>query len=330
MRVEVTSYLIRRLAMFVPMAAGLVIVTFSLMLLIPGDPVQVLLGQEASAEQVAQLRAILGLDAPWPVRLARYFYGLLQGDLGQSMFQNAPVARIIAQRLAATVELAVAALLLAVIIGVTLGVVAAAWRGRAIDVVAMVLAQLGVSMPVYWLGILLSLAFAVQLNWLPAIGRTTPLLTAMGEAMSGNPAPLLDSLAHIVLPAFTLGANAAAIISRLVRASMLELMNEDFVRTAYAKGLRRPRVLIGHVLRNALLPIVSIIGLRFGPLLGGAVLTESIFGWPGLGLLAITAMSQHDVPLLQGVVLTFALMFALVNLVVDLLYAWIDPRIRLT
>ena len=173
------------------------------------------------------------------------------------------------------------------------------------------------------------LVFAVQLNWLPSIGRTTPLLAAFGEAFAGRPGVLFDSLAHILMPAITLGTNAAAIISRLVRASMLELMGEDFVRTAHAKGLRRGRVLVKHVLRNALLPIVSIIGLRFGPLLGGAVLTESIFGWPGLGLLTISAISQRDFPLVQGVVLTFALMFAIVNLVVDLLYAWIDPRIRL-
>jgi ABC-type dipeptide/oligopeptide/nickel transport system permease component len=324
-----TAYIIRRLALFLPMAAGLVVVTFSLMLLIPGDPAAMLLGQDAAPDQIADLRRRLGLDDPWPVRLGTYFWNLLHGDLGRSLFQNAAVSTVILQRLAATLELAIFSLLVAVIIGVTLGVVAAAWRGSIVDVITMMFAQLAVSMPIYWMGILLMLVFAVQLNWLPSIGRTTPLLTALVEAASGRPAALFDSLAHLIMPAITLGTNAAAIISRLVRASMLEIMGEDFVRTAYAKGLRRPRVLIGHVLRNALLPIVSVIGLRFGPLLGGAVLTESIFGWPGLGQLTITAISQRDLPLVQGVVLTFALMFAVVNLIVDLLYAWIDPRIRL-
>jgi peptide/nickel transport system permease protein len=193
----------------------------------------------------------------------------------------------------------------------------------------MMFAQLGVSMPVYWLGLLLMLAFAVSLGWLPAIGRGEPMLSAIGAALTGRPEVLVDSLAHILLPAVALAANSAAIISRLVRTSMLEVLREDFVRTAYAKGLRRPRVIVRHVLRNALLPVLSVIGLRFGMLLGGAVLTESIFAWPGLGQLTITAISQRDLPLIQGIVLTFAIIFALVNLVVDLLYAAVDPRVRL-
>jgi peptide/nickel transport system permease protein len=218
---------------------------------------------------------------------------------------------------------------LATIVGLVLGVDAATWRGTPVDVATMFFAQLGVSVPVYWLGILLMLAFAVQLNWLPAIGRGEPILSALAQALAGRPGPLLDSLSHIVLPAVALGMQSAAIISRLVRASMLEVLREDFIRTAYAKGLRRPRVIVLHALRNALLPVLSIIGLRFGTLLGGAVLAETIFGWPGLGQLTIAAISQRDLPLIQGIVLTFALMFALVNLIVDLLYAWVDPRIRL-
>lgn len=307
----------------------MVVVTFSLLLLIPGDPASVLLGQDAQPDAIQRLRLSLGLDDPWHVRLGRYFAGLAQGDMGQSIFQNAPVSAIIAERLSATLELAIAALLIAVVIGVTLGVIAAAWRGSLIDVAAMLFAQLGVSIPVFWLGILLMLFFAVELNWLPATGRGEPLISAVASAFAGDLKPLGGALSHLMLPALALGANAAAIISRLVRASMLEVLGEDFVRTAHAKGLRRPRVLIRHALRNALLPIISIIGLRFGALLGGAVLTESIFGWPGLGQLTITAISQRDIPLVQGVVLTFAMMFALVNLVVDLLYAVVDPRVRL-
>ena len=167
------------------------------------------------------------------------------------------------------------------------------------------------------------------MGWLPAIGRGEPIVYAIGAALSGQPGALLDALSHLVLPALALGVNSAAIISRLVRTSMVEILQEDFVRTAYAKGLRRPRVMIRHALRNALLPVISVIGLRFGLLLGGAVLTESIFGWPGLGQLTIAAISQRDLPLIQGVVLTYALMFALVNLVVDLSYAVVDPRVRL-
>jgi peptide/nickel transport system permease protein len=193
----------------------------------------------------------------------------------------------------------------------------------------MLLAQIGVSMPVYWLAILLMLAFAVQLGWLPSIGRGEPILTAIGMALTGRPGVLLDSLSHLILPSLALGVNSAAIISRLVRTAMVEILQEDFVRTAYAKGLPRSRVMVRHALRNALLPVISVIGLRFGIMLGGAVLTESIFGWPGLGQLTIAAISQRDLPLIQGVVLTYALMFALVNLIVDLSYAVIDPRVRL-
>jgi peptide/nickel transport system permease protein len=309
----VIAYIIRRLLLFIPMAIGMVIVTFGLLLIIPGDPASVLLGQEASAEAIENLRNALGLNDPWYVRLWNYFASLLQGDMGRSIFQNAPVAEIIAGRLGATIELAVAALLIATVVGLFLGVIAAMRQGSIVDTVAMFFAQLGVSMPVYWLSLLLMLAFAVQLGWLPAIGRGV----------------LWRSLSHLLLPALALAATPAAIISRLTRTSMLEILREDFVRTAYAKGLRRPRVIVRHVLRNALLPVLSVIGLRFGLLLGGAVLTETIFAWPGLGQLTITAISQRDLPLIQGIVLTFAIMFALVNLIVDLLYAVVDPRVRL-
>jgi peptide/nickel transport system permease protein len=323
------TYTIRRLALFVPMAAGMVVVTFGLLLLVPGDPAAVLLGQEASAEDIARLRATLGLDDPWYVRLGGYFAALLQGDMGRSIFQNQSVASIIGERLGATVELAFAALVVAIALGFVLGVAAAMFRGSWVDTGAMLLAQFGVSMPVYWLGILLMLAFAVKLGWVPAIGRGEPLGTALWLALTGNPAPLAKSLSHLALPALALGVNSAAIISRLVRTAMIDVLGEDFVRTAYAKGLRRPRVIVRHALRNALLPVVSVIGLRFGALLGGAVLTESIFGWPGLGQLTIAAIGQRDLPLIQGIVLTYAMMFALVNLLVDLSYALIDPRVRL-
>ncbi len=324
-----TAYILRRLLLLVPTAAGMVIVTFGLLLLLPGDPASVLLGQEATPEAVEQLRRSLGLDDPWHVRLGGYFVDLVQGDMGQSIFQNQPVSRIILGRLGATVELALVALLLASALGVLFGMVAAIKQGTAVDTALMLFSQLGISMPAYWLGILLMLVFAVNLGWLPAIGRGVPLAEAVPALLAGNPQPLSNALSHLALPALTLALNSAAIISRLVRMAMLEVIRDDFVRTAYAKGLRRPRVMIRHVLRNALLPIISIIGLRFGVLLGGAVITETIFGWPGLGQLTITAISQRDITLIQGIVLTFALMFALVNLMVDILYAVVDPRVRL-
>lgn len=323
------AYVIRRLLLLIPMAIGMVVVTFGLLLIIPGDPAAVLLGQDATPEAINNLRQTLGLNDPWYIRLWDYFASLLQGDMGRSIFQNQPVSEIILGRLGATIELAVVALILATLIGLTLGVLAAIRQGSWVDTVTMLFAQLGVSMPVYWLGLLLMLLFAVQLGWLPAIGRGVPLPEAFLAALTGRPQVLWDSIGHIALPALALAANSAAIISRLVRASMLEVLREDFVRTAYAKGLRKGRVVIRHALRNALLPVLSVIGLRFGALLGGAVLTESIFAWPGLGQLTIAAISQRDLPLIQGIVLTFAIVFALVNLVVDLLYAAVDPRIRL-
>ena len=323
------QYTLRRTALLVPLLFGIVVVVFTLMQIIPGDPAVVLLGQDATPEAVAALRTTLGLDRPLPVQLAFYVANLLQGDLGDSIFRGEPVIVAIGSRLMATVEVAVTALVLAVTIGLALGVLAAVKRGSIVDTASMLLAQIGVSMPVFWLGILLMFWFAVQLNWLPAVGRGEPLLSAAGAALTGRWGAFVDSARHLALPAITLGVYSAAVMSRVVRASMLETLSQDYVRTARAKGLVAWRVVLAHGLRNALLPVVNIIGLRFGELLGGAVLTESIFGWPGLGQLAVTAISQRDIPLVQGIVLIFAAMFAVVNLTVDLLNAALDPRVRL-
>ena len=322
------AYTLRRVALLVPLLFGIVVVVFGLLQLIPGDPAVVLLGQDATPDAVAELRTTLGLDRPLPVQLGRYILNLTRGDLGESIFRSESVVAAITSRMAATIEVAVAALLFAILLGAVLGVLSAIKQGSAIDTASMVFAQLGVSMPVFWLGILLMLWFAVSLNWLPAVGRGEPLLYAAVTALTGNPGPLIDSLRHIALPALVLGLNSAAVLSRVIRASMLETLNKAYVRTAKAKGLHPWRVVVLHALRNALLPVVNIIGLRFGALLGGAVLTESIFGWPGLGQLTVTAISQRDFPLVQGVILIFALSFALVNLGVDLLNAALDPRVR--
>ena len=322
------SYTVRRLILFVPIAVGIVAVTFAIMQLLPGDPAAVLLGEDATEEAVRDIRRALGLDQPWWVRLGNYYLNLARGDLGVSYFQNQPVADAIGQRLVPTLEVAIVALLISVVLGICLGVVAAIRRGTAIDACCMLFAQLGVSMPVFWFGILLMYLFAIQLDMLPSIGRGPPLLPALGKALIGRPGDLWLALTHIAMPALTLGLTNAAVISRLVRSSMLETLGQDYIRTARAKGLLPMRIVLVHSLRNALLTVVSVMGLRFGALLGGAVLTESIFGWPGIGQLAVAAISQRDIPLIQGVVLTFALAFALVNFLVDLLYAVIDPRIR--
>jgi peptide/nickel transport system permease protein len=325
----VLGYLARRVVLMVPMLLGVVLLVFLVMRVIGGDLALTLLGEDATPEALAALRAELGLDRPVVVQLLDYLAGLVQGDLGFSRFQGESVTAAILGRAGATLELATVALLISLLLGVPLGVLAASRHGGPADLAAMLLAQLGVSMPVFWLGILLSYLFAVQLQILPAIGRGPPLADALAALALGRPGPLAESLAHLALPALTLGVGAAAIISRLVRGAMLDTIALDFVRTAHAKGLTRARVTLAHVLRNALLPVVSVVGLRFGALLGGAVLTEGIFGWPGLGQLSVTAISQRDIPLAMGIVLTFAFLFALVSLAVDLLYAAIDPRIRL-
>lgn len=321
-------YLARRLFLLAPMLLGVVGIVFALMRLVPGDPAVVFLGENATPQAVAELRHGLGLDRPWPVQLGGYVAGLARGDLGQSIFQRAPVADIIAGRLPATVELAVAALVFATLLGTLLGVLAASRRGSLGDLGIMVFAQLGVSVPVFWLGILLTALFAVRLDWFPAVGRGAPILTALGLAALGQPRPLLDSVSHLFLPAVALGWNSAAVVSRLVRSSLLDTLHEDYVRAARATGLPERTVLVSYALPNALLPVVSVLGVRFGVLLGGAVLTEHIFGWPGLGTLAVTAISQRDLPLVQGIVLVFALLFLVLNLAVDLLYGVLDPRIR--
>ncbi|MFQ5704208.1 MAG: ABC transporter permease [Gemmatimonadales bacterium] len=323
------SYAARRVLLIIPLLAGILVVVFGLMQLIPGDPALMLLGQDATPQAVAELRSTLGLDRPLPVRFVSYFTNVARGDLGESIFRHEPVITSIASRLAATAEVAAVALAIAIVLGFLLGIVAALKRGTAADLLGMLFAQLGVSMPVFWLGILLMFWFAVRLDWLPAVGRGAPLVPALGAALVGRPQALVDSLRHIALPALALGLGSAAVMSRVVRSSMLETLHQNFIRTANAKGVSRPSVVLKHALRNALLPVVNIIGLRFGALLGGAVLTESIFGWPGLGQLAVTAISQRDIPLVQGLILVFALMFAAVNLAVDLLNAALDPRVRL-
>ncbi len=318
-------YVVRRLLLLVPVMLGAATIAFALVLLLPGDPAIALLGQEVSGADLARFRHLLGLDRPIPVQLGLYFLRIVRGDFGTSVTLHAPVLGLIRSTLPATLELAVASLVLAVGCGIPLGVFAARRRGRFADTLAMLVAQLGVSVPVFWLGVLLILLFAVKLNWLPSFGRGAPLITAI---VTGNLAGLTDSLRHLLLPAVTLAFFNLALLSRVTRWALLEVLEEDYVRTARAKGQRERIVLTRHALRNALLPVVTIVGLQFGSALGGAVVTETIYGWPGMGRLVVQAIGQRDFPVVQGAVLILALLFSLVNGVVDLLYAFIDPRIR--
>jgi ABC-type dipeptide/oligopeptide/nickel transport system permease component len=322
------AYAVRRVALFVPVLAGVIVAVFLLVHIIPGDPARTLLGEDATPQAVAQLRSTLGLDAPLPVQFMRYLGHLARGDLGRSIMQNATVSSLILERLPPTLEIACVAIAISIGLGIALGVAAAVFQGGIIDLACLLFAQLGVSMTVFWLGILLVYVFAVELHWLPAIGRGAPLLPAIGALLVGRPAMFLDSIAHLVLPATALGLQGAAIICRMVRASMLDVLRRDFIRTARAKGLTGLRVVGVHALRNALLPAIAIIGWQFGNLLGGAVLTEGIFGWPGMGSLAVGAISQRDIPLVQGIALAFAFVFAIVTLAADLVSGIVDPRLR--
>lgn len=301
-------YVVRRVLLVIPVMLGVSLIVFLLMHFTPGDPALLMLGERATEEQLQALRQEMGLLEPLPVRYARFLGAALQGDLGRSYRSGRPVMTEVLSRLPATAELAVAAVVIAVLIGVPVGVLSAVRRYSLLDNAGMLLALLGASMPTFWLGLMLMLIFAVSLGWLPPSGR--------------------DGLLSLILPAVTLGANAVALITRMTRSSMLEVIGQDYVRTARAKGLPEKTVIYSHALRNALLPVVTVIGLQFGALLGGAVVTETVFAWPGAGRLAVEAIRAKDYPVVQGAVLLLALAFALVNLLVDLLYAFINPRIR--
>lgn len=301
--------LIRRLLSTVIVVLGVVVLVFLLIHLIPGDPVDVMLGESASAADREALRHQLGLDRPLGVQLGDYLGGLARGELGHSLQHRRPIIELLAERIPATLELALAALAFTLALALPLGLLAAVRRNTGWDRGAMAFSLLGVSIPNFWLGPLLILVFSVWLGWLPVSGRESP--------------------AALILPALTLGMSLAAVLSRMVRSSVLEVLGEDFIRSAYARGLSTRQVLTRHALPNALLPVITVLGLQLGTLLAGAVITEVVFGWPGLGSLTIEAIQSRDYPLVQACVLLISLSYVLVNMLTDLLYAWIDPRIRL-
>jgi peptide/nickel transport system permease protein len=326
---EVGTYVVKRVLLFIPTVLGITVIAFLLLHMIPGDPGMVILGQNASPAAVKHLDTLLGLNKPLYMQLLIYIKNLLHGNFGNSIYQNEPVMSLIHQDLPATVELAVAALIISLIIAIPLGIISAVKQFSWVDYVSMAFAQMGVSMPVFWLGMLMILAFSVSLGWLPSFGGGPPLLPAIGTAIStGDVYNLLSSLAHLIMPAFSLGMMGAALITRMVRSAMLEVLKEDYIRTAEAKGVRGFFVIMKHGLRNALLPIITVVGLQFGTLLGGAIATETVFAWPGVGQLTVTAISQRDYPVVQGCVLVIALLFSAVNLIVDIMYAAINPKIR--
>ena len=322
-------YLIRRLLQMIVVLLGITLLVFSLLHLVPGDPAAVLLGQQATAQDIERLRRALGLDRPLWYQFAEYTGRAARGDLGRSISLGGErVTALIGGRLPATAELAVAAMALAVAVGMPVGVLCAVRQYSLVDLVSMSVTQIGVSMPVFWLGILFILLFSLQLRWFPTFGRGDPLAGAFVALLSGRSGPLADSLRHLALPALTLASTAVVLIARMVRSTMLEVLGQDYIRTARSKGLAGRVVTYRHALRNALLPVITIMGLQAGALLGGAVVTETIFGWPGLGQLLINAIGQRDFPVIQGVTLVIALVFSAVNLAVDVTYAWLDPRIR--
>jgi peptide/nickel transport system permease protein len=316
---ELATYILQRLVAILPVLVGVSLIVFGLVALIPGDVASAMLGADATPAQVEELRRTLGLDRPLHEQYVRWLGRAVQGDLGQSIEMREPVGSLLVTRFQNTLILALTAMLFATGLGLVAGVVSATRQYSWIDRLTMLLALFGNSMPSFWLGIVLILVFSLGLGWFPASG----MYSVRGDRGLG------DLLQHLVLPAITLGTVSAAVVARMTRSSMLDVIRQDYVLTARAKGLRDQAVVYGHALRNALPPVVTVIGLQTGFLLGGAVLTETVFSWPGVGLQMYRAISSRDLPLIQGGVLMLATTFVLVNLLVDVLYAYLDPRVRL-
>ncbi|MBS2967968.1 ABC transporter permease [Metabacillus sp. KIGAM252] len=330
------SYTIRRIGMLVPVLLGMTIVVFAIIRAIPGDPAQVILGQRATPEAIQQLTAKLGLDQPIYVQYGSYLMDLITGNLGESIRTGEQISKEMIPYLAATAELTIFAMAIAIIVGVNAGIISAWFQRSWFDYGAMIIALIGISMPIFWLGLMGQWFFSIQLDWLPTTGREeirNPVdavtnLYLIDTLINGRFDQFGEVFKHLILPGTALATIPMAIIARITRSSMIEVLNADYIRTARAKGLRMSWVVYRHALKNAVIPILTVIGLQTGLLLGGAILTETIFGWPGLGRYIVEAISYRDYPVIQSGILMIALLFVLVNLVVDLLYAAIDPRIK--
>jgi peptide/nickel transport system permease protein len=355
------NFLFRRLILLIPVLLGILIITFALARLIPGDPCTIALGEHATPAVCKEYLDRMGLNDPLPTQFVRYLASLSRGDLGNSIRTNETVTSIVLLRMPMTIELTISALLFATIIGIPMGIIAALRRNSFVDVVTMAIANLGVSMPVFFLGLLLAYLFALVLKgtpfWLPPSARltsgfsTVPLvqtfhlknlqgfplalvtffsnMVIFNSLISGNWKVLGDGLRHLILPSITVGTIPLAIIARMTRSSLVDVMGLDYIRTSRAKGLKERLVVFRHAFRNALLPITTIVGLQLGGLLGGAILTETIFGLPGMGTVLVTSIFARDYPVLQAAVVLIALIFVVVNLLVDVSYGYLDPRIRL-
>ena len=329
-------YIARRILLLFPILFGVSLAVFLVMHLFTVDPAEIILGQHATPEQVALVREELGLNKPIYVQFWDYISRAARGDLGQSVITKTSITEELMKRFPATAELAVLAICIASVLGISLGVVSAVKQNSLFDYGAMVAALLGVSMPIFWLGLMMIILFSVTLGWLPASGRIAigfkpeeiTGLYLLDSLLTGDSEAFWNALKHLVMPAIALGAYSTAIIARMTRATMLETIRQDYVRTARAKGLREPVVIIKHALRNALIPIVTVIGLQMGALLGGAVLTETVFSWPGIGSYIVDGIMVSDYPRVQGAVLLIGTIFVLVNLIVDILYCYLDPRIQ--
>ncbi len=330
------TYTVKRLFSLIPVLLGLSLVVFFMIRAIPGDPAQLILGQLATKEAVEALTKQLGLDQPWFVQYFHYLGNLLTGDLGESIRTKAPISEEMVPYLMATIELSFCAMLIAVVIGVNAGIISAWFQNSWFDYVAMVLALIGVSMPIFWLGLMEQWVFAINLDWLPTSGREevrNPVsaitnIYIIDTIIQGRTDQLVEVIKHLVLPSIALATIPMAIIARITRSTMLEVMRSDFIRTARAKGLKMFWVVYKHSLKNAIIPVLTIIGLQTGLLLGGAILTETIFSWPGIGRYIYEAIGYRDYPVVQSGVLVIAFIFVMINLVIDLLYAAIDPRIK--
>ncbi|MFP3324265.1 ABC transporter permease [Planococcus sp. SIMBA_160] len=329
-------YIGQRLLQLIPVLLGMTFIVFMIIRAIPGDPAQVILGQQASEEAIKSLRTSLGLDNPWYIQYFDYLKGLVTGDMGESLRTRSPVSEEIWPYLAATFELSLFAIIIAVVIGINAGIISAWFQNSWFDYLAMILALIGVSMPIFWLGLMNQWIFSIELGILPTTGRENvrdPIdnitnFYVLDTLIQGDFNQLATVLKHLVLPGTALATIPMAIIARMTRSSMLEVMRSDYVRTARAKGVKMFWVVYKHALKNAIIPVLTIIGLQMGLLLGGAILTETIFGWPGIGRYIYEAIGFRDYPVIQSGILVVAFIFVMINLIVDLLYGLVDPRIK--
>jgi len=329
-------YIVQRLVMLIPVLIGISLITFFMIRLIPGDPARVMAGERATEEQVQRVREMWGLDKPLYEQYAIYMRNLMKGDLGRSLKRNEDVATELRWAFPTTIELAFAAMVVALLVGIPAGILAAYRQNSWADLAVMTGSMVGISMPVFWLGLILIYVFALKLGWMPPSGRVSvgihiERITGMyilDALITGNWRGFLDAVQHLILPAVAVGTIPMAIIARMTRSSLLEVLRQDYIRTARAKGLNERTVIVRHALKNAFLPVITVIGLQLGSLLVGAILTESIFSLPGMGRLIVDRILSRDYPVVQGAVLVFASTFVFINLLVDLSYAYLDPRIR--